>query len=188
MVRHISTMYINSNHISKTEIYDMCHKLFPQMEISKIRNYLYDLHTVLPIIAVFCLTYFKNNGQLFYQFSIMLIILNLIRPIFYSITVLPDPTDRCKNNNPIHSEVYEFLVGSCKDMIFSGHISNSFMALLFLIVYFGLPIPYAFLHQVILVIMMLCQRKHYTVDIIIAYLMTLTLFDHRSMIFDFLKV
>lgn len=188
IARILADKYINSDHIPKDYIHDVCHYVFPKMDITKNINYLYDFFTFAPILLLYGLIIYSKNYTLLLEVTILFITLNVIRPIFYTLTVLPDPTERCIYDKQEHTAFYEFITGTCKEMIFSGHVSNSFLALLLLVKYFGLPIPYAVLHQTILVFLMLCQRKHYTIDIIIAYLVTFILFDKRDYIYDLLDI
>lgn len=182
IVRLLSNTYINLSHLPKNNVHDICHVNLPNLPVYLWSNYIYDLFTVIPIILMFCLTILKNDNRLLYEFLATIIMLNLIRPIFFAITILPDPSEKCVKNKHLHSKFYEFFTGSCRDMIFSAHVGNSLMALLFLIHYYKLPIFYAVLHQAILISVMLCQKKHYTIDIIIAYMVTFILFDHRKFI------
>lgn len=188
IVRIVSDNYINSEHVPKDSVHDVCHHYFPKIENSQTKNYIYDFYTIIPIIALYGLIIYNRDAKLFTQATILFIILNLIRPLFYALTVLPDPTERCKTGLTCHSKVYELFTGTCKDLIYSGHVSNSLLALLFLYQYFGLPIIFVFLQQLILVFFMLSQRKHYTIDIIVAYLVTFLLYDKKEYVYDLLKI
>lgn len=186
LVRCAAITFINSDHISKNHIHDICHRLLPTIKITKYRNYAYDFYTMLPIIFLVGLLIYSQEYGLLLDFTTITIILNLLRPIFYAITIVPDPIDKDDHRENSNS-TYDMLMGSCKDMIFSGHVSNSLMALLFLMKYFNLPVVFAFLHQAVLILWMLCQKRHYTIDIIVAYLVTIILFDHRKTLLSFLN-
>lgn len=188
LIRYLSNSFINSKHVPKNNIHDVCHNFLPTVGLTRTKNYIYDFYTILPVLLVFVLSCYYCDLSLAYEFAVIIIILNALRPIFYAITILPDPTERCEKNKQIHSDFYEFFVGSCKDMIFSGHIANSFMGLMYLMKYFGLKPIYAALHQIILIIWMLCSKRHYTVDIIIAYLVSILLFDYKDKIFKLLEI
>lgn len=187
IARFAAIKFINSDRVSKNYIHDICHNILPNMKITKLKRILYDSYTLIPIFLVFGLSIHYGKYQLLTKFIAILLILNLLRPIFYVITIMPDPCDKCSdevNNN----NWYEILMGSCKDMIFSGHVSNSFLGLLYLVRYFNVSFIYVMLHQIILITLMLCQRRHYTIDIIIAYLVTILVFDYRKSILNFLQI
>ncbi len=72
--------------------------------------------------------------------------------------------------------------------MYSGHISNSYLAWKFLFEYYDVPGYIGLAHQMGLVTTMLCLRRHYTIDIITAYAMTYLIFDKKNNIMDFLGV
>lgn len=187
IARFAAIKFINSDRVSKNYIHDVCHSILPTMKITKLKRIFYDLYTLMPILLVFAMAIYYGKYRLATEFTAMLLILNLLRPLFYVITVIPDPQEKHEENK-INSNLYDILVGSCKDMIFSGHVSNSFLGLLYLMKYFNLSFIFVILHQAILILWMLCQRRHYTIDIVIAYLVTILVFDYRTEILKFLKI
>jgi len=185
----MAVAFINSDTIPKNYIHDICHNILPTIETTKTKRIMYDFYTLIPIILFFGLSLYHKKYKLIYEFSTVLIILNLLRPLFYVVTIFPDPSTKCENNCFSKStNFYEVMIGSCRDMIFSGHISNSFMGLLFLMQYFNMMSIFTILHQSILILWMLCQKRHYTIDIIIAYLVTIVLFDKKKSILEFLNM
>lgn len=184
-----SIKLINSYHIPDNEIYDFCHNWLPDLRDNKPINRIYDAYTAIPIIILVYLIFASSDWVILEKYLILLFIVNVFRIFFYSVTVLPDANGKC---NEIRSTGYKFIdhtfFGACRDLIFSGHVANSYLAWKFLFSYYGFSKSTGLLHQMGLVTTMLCLRRHYSIDIITAYTVTYLIFDKKDNIMNFLGV
>ena len=103
-------------------------------------------------------------------------ILTLVRCVTTTMTVLP-PNDHCVT--PSSETIYPYLVGHCVDKMFSNHTAISLLVVLLYCRYgvlkgpalgamFALQFFSSFLH--------VPTRSHYTIDVLVAYLLTTAVF------------
>lgn len=178
----IGDKYIIKYHKDTNKVHDLSHNILPSVKINPKLNYFYDMYTALPIFILIGLGLLKAKLNVIFQYYILLGIIYFIRPFFYCLTVLPDPSGKCdgkKEYNKSHP-FYENMYGTCRDLIFSGHIASSYLAWKFLIDYFSISPVYGILHQVSVILLMMCQRKHYSIDVLIAFLVTYLLYDKKD--------
>ena len=185
IIRLWSNQFVNDN-MHKYNVVDVCHDIFPNLSDVNMIVTVYDSYTIVPIILLLYKTIKNKNWVILKEYLVLASLLNILRGFFYTITILPNPNSSCKLNNA--SIWNDIISGTCHDLIFSGHIGNSFLAWKFLIEYYNIPERWAIVHQIILVFLMLSQRKHYSIDVIIAYLTVYTLFDNKDMIYDFFNI
>jgi hypothetical protein len=100
-------------------------------------------------------TFFTKHGILFY-----------LRPLLFSSTLLPDSSQMCLTSQSI---------GSCFDLIFSGHSSIMFLTTYLLrdIFNIGAILFYALqFNNLLTSFLIIACRNHYTVDVLLAIIIT----------------
>ncbi len=144
-------------------LYDLFHSMIPYSEYSK---YISEIILLFFILILFYLLYKKRDISIFNHFIILLAIIQFVRGILFSITLLPDSSQNC---------TYSIFLGSCNDLLFSGHIAVVFIILLFTYQYklFSTQIQKIFVFLFIFMILfILSARNHYSIDVIVALLTT----------------
>jgi hypothetical protein len=100
-------------------------------------------------------TFFTKHGILFY-----------LRPLLFSSTLLPDSSQMCLTSQSI---------GSCFDLIFSGHSSIMFLATYILRDIFNITASLFYTLQfnnLLTSFLIIACRNHYTVDVLLAIIIT----------------
>jgi hypothetical protein len=100
-------------------------------------------------------SFFNKHGTLFY-----------LRPILFSSTLLPDSSQICLTSKSI---------GSCFDLIFSGHSSIMFLSTYLLKEYFFISSTLYIILQfnnLLTSLLIILVRNHYTVDVLLAIIIT----------------
>lgn len=100
-------------------------------------------------------TFFTKHGILFY-----------LRPLLFSSTLLPDSSQMCLTSKSI---------GSCFDLIFSGHSSIMFLSTYILrdIFNIGAVLFYTLqFNNLLTSFLIIVCRNHYTVDVLLAIIIT----------------
>jgi len=139
----------------------------------------------LPNVLMFFISIFlliplllKKNYRIFISFFKYFSIIVFLRTITTQVTILPPQTE-CKYEKKILNMLYICLNGHNLDKIFSGHTSAS---LLIILLYFRYDILeknlfYLLLAlQILLSFSLILTRNHYTVDVVIAYIITFGIF------------
>ncbi len=188
-VRYMSIKLINSDAIPNDKVFDFCHYLLPDWRnYQKVKN-VYDVYTGIPIFTLIFKIIQNKDWKVLKEYLILAFIVNMTRIFFYSITVLPDANGECHKEGPTgYQSIDSLFFGTCRDLMYSGHISNSYLAWLFLFEYYDVQRSVGLAHQMILVTTMLCLRRHYSIDILVGYTMTYLIFDKKDTIMDFLGV
>ena len=102
------------------------------------------------------------------------IVLFILRLFFINLTVLPIITPECKERIPLP------FTGRCRDLVFSGHTGLAILVLLFLVNEGTLNTLFASLVSILLVIVTLMGRHHYSLDIVLAIIASYIIFEHRD--------
>lgn len=100
-------------------------------------------------------TFFTKHGILFY-----------LRPLLFSSTLLPDSSQMCLTSKSI---------GSCFDLIFSGHSSIMFLTTYILRDIFSISVVMYYMLQInnlLTSFLIVACRNHYTVDVLLAIIIT----------------
>jgi hypothetical protein len=100
-------------------------------------------------------TFFTKHGVLFYM-----------RPLLFSSTLLPDSSQMCLTSKSI---------GSCFDLIFSGHSSIMFLTTYILRDIFKISVSLFYtlqLNNLLTSFLIIVCRNHYTVDVLLAIIIT----------------
>ena len=101
------------------------------------------------------------------------IILSSLRIITKTATILPQSNKKCKP--PIQrNSIHRFLTG-CNDTIFSGHVSQMIIMLLFI----NKGIKHLYIKIILLIFysfLIIMLQNHYTVDVVLAWYIAITAF------------
>ena len=150
------------------KVFDIMHKYLPNW------NHIDWLNNVIVAITLIPLIY-ANNKDLYFDFISLLLIINIIRDITINITILPKDKE-CKLNDI--SFLYSTVFGACYDKIFSGHFAFVFILTLLYHSYSIITnMPLIILWNIFNAIVILMIRSHYTIDIIISFFISLTVFN-----------
>ena len=168
------TDYIVTNKIEtdqtnngNSHIIDVLHENIPDIShFYKIEDFILGI-TVIVFFWLYKFKYVKD-------FAILFIIIRTLRLITMSVTILPKPV--AQHNNKYKNTIMRFFFGGANDLIFSGH--TAFMLLLLLFISKSvhgnmgklLLVVYALIYSFIIILL----RNHYTVDVILAWYITIT--------------
>lgn len=98
----------------------------------------------------------------------------LIRYLFTSLTILP----KDKKCNDQEFSFMNLIVGHCYDKIFSGHFAIVNLTLLILLNYGKIQLFQATLGNLVFGVMILMLRHHYTIDLFVAFLVNLVVYQN----------
>lgn len=179
LILHIFSTYyvhvIGSDHYHPSKsakrkldkVWDVCHKFFPNI------SHLEDLNNVIllvPLVIALCSNTTSNIVKdVIHYFPIILI----IRSICIFVTILPKHK-RCHQPFSLKS----LLVGHCYDKVFSGHFSLFLLMTLILFRNNVIGLNYVIVLNLLCAMSILLTRSHYTTDIIIALLVTHSVYNN----------
>ena len=165
------TMVTYYNRVSHPTVFDIGYHLLPNLSRYE---YISHFYSVIFIMIILCLS------NLWEEFLGYLIPIILIRLLFIHITILPKHRS-CNINEQ------NYLFGGCYDKIFSGHFSVLLLITLLLKKYNYISLPSLILINLIHFLMLLVFRWHYTIDMVIAGLITILIFQNDLNIIYLLK-
>lgn len=160
-----SNYYTNRviNNKKTPKIYDISHKYLPNLY--KYEN----IHHFITILFIIPLLFDFNILQEYLSYWIVIFI---IRSITTIVTILPK-YKHCKNNT------YMKFINGCYDKIFSGHFASVFLATLLYLKYDWINVQMVILINIINSIFILLTRAHYTIDLIVAFFITLFIYQNK---------
>jgi membrane-associated phospholipid phosphatase len=147
------------------------------------------LHNILPntssycklgdiLVIVLCLIFIfgsimKSESQLLLIWINLITITFICKFITMSVTILPDASKKCENNL---NEKFSF--GYCNDLIFSGHFAVITLTLLMIYYYNILNMPKLIYILILLLsaFQIISSRNHYTIDVIVGFIISLNVF------------
>ncbi len=155
----------NNLHTEKP-LLDVFHLMTPNLQDFRM---IPEILHLIPILYLFKLifTNLNSNGlnalnKLLKNHGMLLV----LRAICFSSTLLPDASQQC---------VQSGYIGSCFDLIFSGHCMAIYLATLVIEEYFNISrrnyIILSIINVITVLLIILC-RNHYTIDIVVALLAT----------------
>ena len=169
---HYESYYASrvKNNKTNPKVYDIGHKYLPN-----IAQHEYVLNIILALTACTFFIYPK----IIVPFCILFLIIIIIRTFTIQLTVLPKTTSNIKSSID--------LSGYCYDKIFSGHAA--FMCLITLLLYNlkKIPIIALFIINILYGLLIIAVRSHYTIDVVVAFIVTLLIFQNRKYVFKVLK-
>ncbi len=155
----LASMINNQKATSNSDqVYDVIHNNVPNLKSTGLT----DLLTVLPI-GYFLLT---SNLNVVSDYLLQWSIIFILRMITVRTTILPrlPEGNDCKKRHPAF--------GACTDYIYSGHLSSLLLASLFLVERNIHTLPLLGVYNIITAFLIVAQRKHYTVDAVLAWVIT----------------
>lgn len=158
---------LSINLLQSPPLYDIVQVNFPNLQEYRI---IPEILHIIPVItlAFYCVWY--KNVVCFKKFLVNHGLLMLLRAVLFTVTLLPDSSRMCEISSHI---------GSCFDLLFSGHSTIMLLCSLLLDSNFKIPLPLKIVMYSITTItsflIILC-RNHYTIDIIVSFLLTYSVF------------
>ncbi len=169
---HDLGMAFYDNTENNGKVFDLLHSVTPDMSDLKAYN-----DIIVSAVALSFL-FIPNGVSLFKEFAAKFILIMVIRALTTISTILPKH-EKC-DSTPRFSR---YIKGQCYDKVFSGHTSFVLLATLIYLREGILGWP-AFLGiNLANITGILLTRSHYTVDIILAILITLLVYDGDYHIF-----
>ena len=175
-----SSMWVWNNQNVHDELQDVLFDLLPDLSSIQypIPNYIILGQYGIAVLSLPIETLFKRIAQ----FLFLINVLTLIRALTVSLTLLPNihVYDYCKQRPDTFWETLKLMMehGTCADYMFSGHTSASFLMYMFVqkhTYHFALGVvQLACVFAIAL--MLILQRWHYTIDIVIAILLVWLVF------------
>lgn len=169
--QHTGEIYYK-NRINKRKInpkvYDISHRYLP--DYSKYKKiHIGDLYLFLATLIPFL---FTKTSKPFVSFLSYYLLIILIRCITINLTILP------KNRSDEYIK-YDIING-CYDKIFSGHFATLLLATLIFYKYNIIKnISILIILNIINVLIILCTRSHYSIDIFVSFVVTMLLFTNN---------
>ena len=150
-----------------TDIFDIAHKYLPDLH-----DYQWIIN-LIPLVLVIWIMCVKETKQILTDSMLMLLLVLVIRALTAASTILPKH-DKCTVGSKFWNA---FQGGGCYDKIFSGHMALVVLLLLNLratghlntVQFWGISIVEA--------LTILLTRGHYTVDVVLGFLIAYLVFD-----------
>lgn len=136
---------------------------------------------VVAIVAYFVLRWGIRYPKTLENYLWIATILFVARVFMFSMTQLPPPRPGCsskKEGDPKHYRVLKKTWQECKDLIFSGHTLHTVLVMLFVLYLAKSPLEKTLvvLASGIALVLIVGSRIHYTVDVLLASLITILIF------------
>lgn len=147
------------------KIYDISHKYLPNLHEYE--------NNIINIIPIGITIPFIKHYKILIEVIILFIIIMIIRSVLIYVTILPGHS-KCENKN--YNIAFS---GGCYDKIISGHTAWVFLASLTLNKYKILSKEYLILINLLNSMFLLSTRAHYTIDILLGYLITGFIFHNN---------
>jgi hypothetical protein len=157
---------------SNGKVFDLLHSVTPDLSDYKLYN---DIIVSLTGLSFFLV---PNGGTLFKEFGAKFILILVIRALTTVSTILPKH-EKCEST-PKWSRLFR---GQCYDKVFSGHTSFVLLATLIYVREGILNWPMFLAINFANITGILLTRSHYTIDIVLAILITLLVYDGDYHIF-----
>jgi hypothetical protein len=149
----------------RKELYDIAHEIFPD-----ISNY-EPIINIIPVGLLASLFFISNGGLIAKNGSLMFLLSMFLRAILASSTILPK-APHCKSEITLTS-----IFGGCYDKIYSGHMSLTTILGLTMVKEHAISVGLFFALVAITAITLLLVRAHYTVDVLLGFLVSYFIVD-----------
>lgn len=175
-----STWYVWNNQVQSAKLHDMFFELLP--DISNIETPIVNYVVGLQYVVTFIVMNKEYRWKLLAQWIFLQVVILSVRSVTVSVTLLPNihVYPYCETKLFDFFDVLSKMIthGTCSDYMFSGHTSTSFLTYLFALKYTNrwCSVANALLNITVMLLLIL-QRWHYTVDIIIAICVVWLLFQ-----------
>ena len=147
-------------------LWDAAHAFLPSTQAYRV---LPELGHVLPVLGLACNVLAAGDQRALDALRLFLLChgaLLALRASLFSLTLLPDASQSC------HASLF---IGSCHDLLFSGHVSIMLLASLVLADFFAPPAPLGGVLAALNVAvsaLVVTSRNHYTIDVLVAWVAT----------------
>jgi len=151
------------NLLKSLPLYDVIQESFPNLQEYRI---IPEVLHFIPILTLFANTVYHKNIQCLKKFLVVHGILMFLRAISFSVTLLPDSSGMCQLSTHL---------GSCFDLLFSGHSTIMILCCLLLSQFFDIQLKWKialFANTGITSFLIILCRNHYTIDVLYSILMT----------------
>ncbi len=149
-------------------IYDLCHSHLPNYEKYEFIGNIY-----IVIVLLFVLWKPSKTISIVFDLIAFIIPIYFIRSILTLINVLPKSSE-CNYNPQL-----AWINGGCYDKIFSGHSAFLFILTLLLNKYKIINFAALIILNIINVSIILLTRTHYTIDIIVSFLVSYLMYSNN---------
>jgi hypothetical protein len=151
---------------NENKIFDMIHSITPDLHMHE------DSVNIIPFCILLSFFFIPNGLELSQQFASMFFIVCILRSLTIMTTILPKH-EKCSKR--FHwSNIFQ---GQCYDKVFSGHTSFVFLATLIFFKAELISLPFLVLINFIEATAILLTRSHYTVDVLLAYMVSYMVFQ-----------
>jgi hypothetical protein len=162
------------NHTDDT-IYDVLHNKLPFIEHQELID-------GFPIIITIYLIYVLYKTKKFYlikDYTSILFMLFSIRLLLNNVTLIPVIKSKKQDKEYMKKRCSNKLniTGGCNDYIFSGHMTVTMLSVLFIMLAKQKVDVSLILYSMMSALMIICTHSHYTVDVILAIVITLLTFS-----------
>jgi hypothetical protein len=162
---------------SQGKVFDILHEITPDLHDHKPYNDIILVATIVSFLFV------PNSLEIIKEFTGKFLLIMFVRALTIISTILPKH-EKC----PSELKWYHYLKGQCYDKVFSGHTAFVLLATLIYLREGILSFPVFMAINVANWASIILTRSHYTVDIILAIVITLLVYDGDYHIFtDFMK-
>lgn len=159
-INYCSYRYLNNKEISKIPMPDIIHDKLPCLE----DYYMNDVLT----LTIFIFASFSLNILQAQKFTLIFIILYIIRALTIVVTHIPAVNKKC----------VKAIFNSCHDLMFSGHTAMTVVSLMSLHYWHGLSLFVAVPYYLVTIFFILAQRRHYTTDVLMASVLSFSVFHN----------
>ena len=159
------------------EVFDILHQITPDL------HHLYGINDIVMLGLIVSFIFIPNNVSILEEFVPKFLLIMFVRALTIISTILP-------KHKKCESQLgwIQMIKGQCYDKVFSGHTAFVLLATL---IYqregiIGWPLFFAL--NIFNILSIILVRAHYTIDIILAIVITYLVYDGDYHIFtDFLK-
>ena len=158
------------NTVQNGTLFDLCHLYLPD-----IHQYQW-LIQIIPV-ALFTFAFMQWNGlTILREFFWMFLLLMVIRTLTIIGTILPKH-ETCITDTNAESSWFFVINGGCYDKIFSAHTSAVVLLGLLLVKYKDIGWPMFWFIGLSQGALILLTRAHYTVDVVLAFIISYLIYD-----------
>jgi hypothetical protein len=151
---------------NEKKIFDMIHAITPDLHMHE------EYVNIIPFCILFSFFFIPNGVELSKNFASMFFLVCILRSLTIMTTILPKH-EKCSKR--FHwSNIFH---GQCYDKVFSGHTSFVFLASLVFFEAGLISFPFVISMNFIEAAIILLTRSHYTVDVLLAYMVSYMVFQ-----------
>lgn len=175
MLMNYIVQRVGEYHYSKhgnNKLFDLFHTILPKINPNSI------IYNLIPASILIFTILQPNSSEIFKDFFIKFALVMFVRALTIISTILPKD-EHCD----IKVDFFSLINGGCYDKVFSGHTALVTLLSLELYKYNALTIPAIIAIIAANSLILLLTRSHYTVDIVLAILISYLVYDGDYSIF-----